>query len=135
MTCENNARILVADDHPLSRELLRQMLEHLGAEADFAADGEEAVDMAGRADYRLILMDVKMPQMNGLEAALRIRGRRERPQPCIVAITACAFGSERDGCREAGMNAVLVKPFKLEELRRVLAACLPDGAGGDCCPL
>ncbi|OWY40030.1 hypothetical protein CEK28_04655 [Xenophilus sp. AP218F] len=113
-------RILLVEDNPTSQELLQQMMECLDCPADFACNGREAVDMALRNDYRLILMDIQMPVMNGLEATCQIRGSGLSRQPQIVAMTANAFDDDKKRCLDVGMNGMLIKPFRLEELQSVL---------------
>ncbi|UTH74164.1 response regulator [Chromobacterium sp. IIBBL 290-4] len=126
MTMEQAATILLVEDNPLNRSLLEQMLEWLELKADQAEDGQQAVEMALHADYRLILMDVQMPVMNGLEATYQIRHSDLKRQPRIVAMTANAFVEDKQRCLEAGMDGMLVKPFRLDDLRHVLDSCLMD---------
>jgi CheY-like chemotaxis protein len=109
-------RILVVDDEPINREVARMLLEDIGLSIDMAEDGQVAVAAAGALPYAVILMDMQMPNMNGLEATRRIReipGCRETP---IIAMTANAFAEDRAHCAEAGMCDFLAKPFVPEAL-------------------
>jgi PAS domain S-box-containing protein len=109
-------RILVADDEPVNREIIRILLEDPGLLIDTAEDGAEAVAMARKTAYAAILMDMQMPNINGLEATQQIRelpGYREIP---IIAMTANAFAEDKARCFEAGMNDFLIKPFNPDEL-------------------
>ncbi len=113
-------RILVVDDEPINLEVARMLLEDVSLVVDTAADGEEAVAIAGKAAYAAIFMDMQMPRMDGLEATRQIRllaGGNETP---IIAMTANAFAEDRARCLEAGMNDFLIKPFNTEELFSVL---------------
>ncbi|AUH51631.1 hypothetical protein CXB49_12805 [Chromobacterium sp. ATCC 53434] len=127
MASDETASILLVEDNPLNRALLEQMLEWLELAADQAEDGLQAVEMARVGAYRLILMDVQLPVMSGLEATRLIRASDLARQPRIVAMTASAFTEDRQRCRDAGMDGMLIKPFRLEELRQTINACL----GGD----
>ena len=114
-------RVLVAEDNAINQMLILRLLEKMGIGADLAIDGEQAVDMAARTRYDLVLMDLGMPGLGGLEAARAVRALGGR-QPRIVALTANAFESDRKACEEAGMDGFLTKPVNLGELRKVLAA-------------
>jgi len=119
-------KILFAEDHPLIQEILLEMLEDLGCEVDVAADGAEAVECARARNYDFILMDVRMPRMDGLAATRAIRqlpGHRATP---IVALTANAFAEDRQCCLDAGMNGHLGKPVTPAELAAVIGQWLPD---------
>jgi CheY-like chemotaxis protein len=100
-----------------------RMLERLGCSADFVLNGRDAVEAAAREAYDLVLMDVQMPEMDGLEATVEIR-RREASGPRhvpIVAMTANAMSGDRERCLEAGMSDYLSKPVKLHELTALLS--------------
>jgi CheY-like chemotaxis protein/HPt (histidine-containing phosphotransfer) domain-containing protein len=125
-------RLLVAEDHKVSQLVAVRMLERLGCGADVAANGREAVEAASRRRYDLILMDCRMPVMDGFQAARAIRdlergtGRRTP----IVALTASTPDESGGSCLEAGMDAFLTKPISREGLSRTLARWLAEDAAG-----
>ncbi len=109
--------ILVAEDAAMNQKLVVQMLEPLGAEVDVVADGAAAVAAVERRDYALVLMDMEMPVLGGLDATRQIRalGGAAASVP-IVALTANVFPEQLDLCREAGMDDHLTKPFGADDL-------------------
>jgi signal transduction histidine kinase/CheY-like chemotaxis protein len=114
-------RILLVEDNSVNQKVGLLMLERLGYRADVAGNGIEALMALRRQPYDLILMDLQMPEMDGLEAARRIR--KEFPsdrQPRIVAMTASVRQEQQDACRAAGMGDFLAKPFGILDLRAVL---------------
>ncbi|MDM4772158.1 hybrid sensor histidine kinase/response regulator [Solimonas sp. SE-A11] len=113
-------RILLAEDNPINRQVGTRMLESLGYHADVVENGAEAVEALQRAHYDLVLMDVHMPELDGLEATRRIRALQGRPQPQIFAMTASALDHERQACLDAGMDRHLAKPFRRRELESML---------------
>lgn len=117
-------RILVAEDNRVNQLVVVHMLRRLGYSADVAEDGEAAVSAAARSTYDIVLMDVQMPNMDGLTATRTIR---EAPgtQPRIIAMTANAMPGDRELCLEAGMDDYLSKPIDLESLGAALARSLP----------
>ncbi len=123
--------ILVVDDFVINRKIVGELLQQLGHRFDVATDGAEAVAQAGRQSYDAILMDLYMPNMGGLEATRRIRAQEagQRRPTLIVAVTAFARADVYDNCQAAGMDEVLVKPFRLAEVERVLALVPPLPAG------
>jgi polar amino acid transport system substrate-binding protein len=118
--------VLVVEDNANLRHALVLQLHALGIKADSAANGMEALRRVHDAEYALILMDVQMPVMNGLEATAAIRSFEEseqrRPVP-IVAVT--GGGSTKEKCLKAGMNAYYDKPMLLENLRELIAESAP----------
>ncbi len=116
-----SSRVLLAEDNLVNQKVARRMLERLGWSVDVAANGQEAIDALNQADYNLVLMDVQMPEMDGLTATRLIRrGRAGTKQPTIVAMTANAMEGDRDRCLEAGMDDYIAKPISLEKLKALL---------------
>jgi len=114
-------RILLVEDEPVGREVVRAMLESVKLVVDTAGDGAQAVQAAAARAYDLILMDMQMPNVDGLEATRRIRCLPGREAVPIVALTANAFAEDRERCLAAGMNDFLVKPV---DARRLFEAVL-----------
>ncbi len=108
-------RVLLAEDNRVNQQVALKLLSRLGYRADLAANGQEVIDALNRQDYDLVLMDVQMPEMDGLEATRQIR-RNFRNQPYIIALTASALESDREDCYAAGMDSYLSKPFRIHEL-------------------
>jgi PAS domain S-box-containing protein len=115
--------ILLAEDNPVNQRVATLILQRMGYRADVAANGREAVEAVARRRYDLVLMDVQMPEMDGLQATREI-GARCKPgaRPRIVAMTANASTADRDQCLAAGMDDFLPKPVRQADLRQVLAA-------------
>jgi len=110
-------RILLAEDNVVNQKLAIRLLEKLGYRADVAANGLEALEALERQSYDLLLSDVQMPEMDGLEATRRILERwPEGERPWIVAMTAEAMSGDRERCLAAGMNDYLAKPIRVDEL-------------------
>jgi CheY-like chemotaxis protein len=115
--------ILVAEDNPVNQKVALHMLARLGYRADVAGNGHEVLEALQRQNYDIILMDVQMPEMDGLEATRRIRERTRAggPNPWIIALTANAMEGDRQACVDAGMDDYLSKPVKRETLAAALA--------------
>ena len=103
--------ILLAEDEPLNQIVCREILEDAGLSVAIAPDGECALRMAGAAKYDLILMDVRMPKLDGLAATRAIRQLPAMARVPIVAVTASAFAGDRQRCLAAGMNDFVAKPL------------------------
>ena len=122
------ARVLVVDDLPLNREVVRRFLKAAPVLLDEAADGREAVDMALPGVYDLVLMDLEMPILDGLQATRLIRareGRTRSPLP-VVALTGHALASQRKECLAVGCTAFLSKPVRKKDLLRVVGELVPS---------
>jgi len=109
------SQILIAEDNLINQHVINQMLKKLGYQADIVNTGREAVDALSRKDYNLILMDMQMPEMDGLEATQIIRQNAVK-QPVVIALTANTMPGDREECLKAGMNDYISKPLKTNEL-------------------
>jgi signal transduction histidine kinase/CheY-like chemotaxis protein len=105
------SRVLLVDDEPINREIAEMLLEDIEFQIDLAEDGVEAVEQASRQHYDLILMDMQMPRMDGMEATRQIRALPGGKDLLIIAITANAFAEDKRRCLEAGMNDFATKPI------------------------
>ena len=112
--------ILLVEDEAINREIGLYFLTDAGFRVTVAEDGLEAVELAGQHRYDLILMDLQMPRLDGLEAARRIRASEEGLRVPIIALTANAFAEDRERCLAVGMDDFISKPF----LPETLLACL-----------
>jgi CheY-like chemotaxis protein len=122
MAAANPLRILVAEDNPVNQKLALRLLEQRGYRADVAGNGLEVLESIERQPYDLVLMDVQMPEMDGLEATRRIVERwRPAERPRIVAMTANASTEDREACLTAGMDGYISKPIRPQELTDQLA--------------
>jgi signal transduction histidine kinase/DNA-binding NarL/FixJ family response regulator len=124
-------RVLIVDDNPTNRLVAAKMLKDFEIQTDTACDGAEAVTAANRFSYDLILMDVRMPEMDGLQATrvIRSRGDKQLAVP-IIAFTANAFPEDIAACREAGMNDFVVKPARKKAMVEAILRVLPEPAPG-----
>jgi len=122
-------RTLIVDDNPTNRLLAAKMLKEFDIQTDIACDGAEAVTAANRFSYDLILMDVRMPEMDGFQATrtIRARGGRLASIP-VIAFTANAFPEDIQACHDAGMNDLVVKPARKRALVDAILRTLPDPA-------
>lgn len=112
-------RVLLAEDNQSNQKVISMMLKRLGYKADAVTNGKEALMALERRHYDVVLMDVRMPEMDGLEATRLIR-KRWPDKTKIIAITAYALRGDKEKCLEAGMDAYISKPVRLEELAEVL---------------
>jgi CheY-like chemotaxis protein/HPt (histidine-containing phosphotransfer) domain-containing protein len=114
-------RILVAEDNPVNQKVTLGILERLGYRSDVVANGREAIAAVAQRPYDLVLMDVNMPEMDGLEATRRIRAHSPGPpRPTIIAMTANAMHGDREECLAAGMDGYLPKPVRGGDLQALL---------------
>ena len=118
-------RILLAEDNVSSQKVVLGMLKKLGYKADIAANGIEALQALERQHYDVVLMDIKMPEMDGFEAARIIRQCYPNNGPKIIAITAYGIDSYREKCLEAGMDDYIAKPVKVDDLATLLRNITP----------
>jgi PAS domain S-box-containing protein len=124
-------RILLAEDNAMNQKVALRLLEQLGYRADVAANGREAIEALERQPYDVVLMDVQMPELDGLDATRQICERwPEESRPHIVAMTANALPEDREACFAAGMNDYVAKPIRTEELVAALKRVRPLAGGG-----
>jgi len=115
-------RLLVAEDNPVNRRVILMTLEKLGYHADAVCNGREAVESATSKAYDMLILDIQMPEMDGLEAARRIQSAIPADKlPYMVALTANAFTEDRTACLAAGMNEFLTKPLRIDDFSASLA--------------
>ncbi len=114
-------RMLVAEDNLLNQKLIIRVLNKLGYQPDLANDGQEVLTKLQESTYDIILMDVQMPNMDGLQATRVIR-QTYGAKPLILALTANAMSEDKDNCLQAGMDGYLSKPLNLELLVEALAS-------------
>jgi len=121
----DTVRVLIAEDNPVNQRLVRTQLGKLGLRPDLVANGREAVEAMQRTPYDIVLMDCRMPEMNGLDATIAIRAAEAGQRRCqIIAMTANALDRDRRRCLDAGMDDYLAKPLHLEDLRDALERAL-----------
>ncbi len=143
---DSKARILLAEDNPTNQQVAMFMLKRLGLTADVVPNGAEAVRAVEQIAYDLVLMDVQMPEMDGLEATRRIRAAEDRRQTPgardqsqsdvsrharipVIALTARAMAGDREKCLNAGMDDYLAKPVQAISLEKILEKWLPGAQG------
>ena len=127
-------RILLAEDEPISQEVSNSLLEEAGLVIDLAEDGEVAVALAKQNHYALVLMDMQMPNLNGVDATLAIRALPDYAEIPIIAMTANAFDEDRQVCIKAGMNDHISKPVDPERLYGTLLQWLLVSSGAETSP-
>ena len=118
-------RVLVAEDNPVNQRVIVLFLEKLGHHADVVADGRAALGAIEIGPYDVVLMDMQMPDMDGLEASRTIQERWPECRPRIIAVTANAVAGDRERCLAAGMDDYLSKPFSMDELALALSRLQP----------
>ncbi|WNJ16982.1 response regulator [Pontibacter sp. G13] len=120
---EISLRILIAEDNKVNQKVALKMLKKLGFSADVAGNGLEAVQAVKQIPYDLVLMDMQMPEMDGIQATVEILNWFDRQQvdpPLIIAMTANAMKEDRQRCFDAGMNDFLAKPVRLPEIQSII---------------
>lgn len=120
----HDRRILVAEDDPNNGEVITELVSGAGLAVDAAKDGVEAVELACSSRYDLVLMDMQMPRINGLDATRRLGQLAGYANVPILALTANVFAEDRDKCIEAGMNDFIAKPVEPEALYKTLVRWL-----------
>lgn len=120
------ARVLLVEDNPINQQVAEELLKGFGLQVDVANGGRVAVERAAATRYDLVLMDLQMPDMDGLEATRQIRARERRHRVPIIAMTAAAMSEDRDAARAAGMDDHLSKPIDIERLVGVLQRWIPE---------
>ncbi len=121
-------KVLVAEDNPVNQLVIKKILQKLAVNADLAANGREAVERCRSGSYDVVLMDVQMPVMDGLQASRNILSNCRRQQarpPHIIALTANAMEGDREQCMAAGMRDYMSKPVNVEQLKRTLSGLIP----------
>jgi CheY-like chemotaxis protein len=123
MAARHPLRILLAEDNVVNQKLAMRLLQQMGYRADLASNGIEAIECVQRQTYDVVLMDVQMPEMDGLEASRRITANYQPGErPRIVAMTANAMQGDREECLAAGMDDYVTKPIRVDALVEALLA-------------
>ncbi len=130
VSAENSLNILLAEDNAVNQKVIAHMLAKIGYTADIVQNGLEAVEASVQKKYDIILMDVQMPEMDGLEATKFIR-QQLAVQPFIIAMTANAMQGDKEECLASGMNDYISKPISMTGLKKLLENfCLNQGFHG-----
>jgi signal transduction histidine kinase/ActR/RegA family two-component response regulator len=116
----NRPRVLVVEDNVVNQRVARALLGAIGYDSDVAADGREAIEAVRRIAYAVVLMDMQMPGMDGLEATRQIRAQETDTRVPIIALTASVLDEDRTNCARAGMDDFLPKPIRREALQAIL---------------
>lgn len=120
-----NYRVLLVEDNAINRLVATKLLQKLNINAAIAVDGLEAVAMTEKAAYDLILMDMQMPNMDGLTATQHIRAMNLSKRPTIIALTANAMNEDQARCLAAGMDDFISKPIHFDQLKQTLSHFYP----------
>jgi CheY-like chemotaxis protein len=121
-------KILLAEDNLINQKVATRVLSHLGYDIDVVINGKEVIEAIANKSYDLILMDVQMPEMDGLTATQQIRQQEKANQSipiAIVAMTANATEEDRELCETAGMDDYLTKPIQIDKLKTILQSYSP----------
>ena len=121
-------RVLIADDDAMNRLVAVESLKYLECQPDAVSTGTEALDALEAQHFDLVLMDVHMPDLTGIEATLELRRREAasgRARMPVIALTASATAKDQQACMAAGMDGVLTKPFRIEQLKSVIDLWCP----------
>lgn len=127
----SSLKILVVEDYNINLEIIVDMLEFFGIKADTSNNGKEAIEKASTNDYDLILMDIRMPEMDGYEASLAIRRLPLKRQPLIIALTASSALREKAQFRDFGIDDFILKPIEIDEIEKMLVNYFPDRLSQD----
>ncbi len=126
MALRHPLRILLAEDNAVNQKLALRLLQQMGYRADVASNGIEAIECVQRQPYDVVLMDVQMPEMDGLEASRRITAKwQPGERPRIIAMTANAMQGDREACLAAGMDDYVTKPIRVDALVQALLSAAP----------
>ncbi|MFO7823108.1 MAG: response regulator, partial [Cyclobacterium sp.] len=112
--------ILVAEDTPINQKLILMILHRLGYQPEFVNNGLEAVERVSEKKFDLILMDIQMPEMDGLQASREMRNQQHQNTPLIIAMTAGVLEEDRQRCAAAGMDGYIAKPLEIDKLKEIL---------------
>lgn len=123
-TAPFSGTVLLVEDNKINQLVALKFLEYLGFSVDSAGNGQEAVEMFERGNYRAVLMDIQMPVMDGISACKAIRSLDHGQGIPVIAMTANAMQGDRDNYIEAGLDDYIAKPIRLDELESVLKANL-----------
>lgn len=123
-TSDVHPQILVADDDPINVRVLQKLLRKCGYSCEIARTGRECVEKAEAGHYDIVLMDIHMPQMDGIEATREIARRLAPRGPVVIAVTANASTAQRQACDAAGFSGFIPKPVRLDVLRSALDTTL-----------
>jgi len=120
-------KVLLVEDNEINQLVACHLMHEFGIDADVAGDGRAGIEQLRRGRYDLVLMDMLMPVMDGLDATREIRRDAQLRELPVIALTASAMEKDRRACEEAGMDDFVTKPFEPEELRAVLSRWLDQG--------